>query len=191
MTYAGAAFLREMKESAKDNTVGWQALSPITRWIAKHPPVKGAKSINMTKNRLLSMWAAITKAQPWGKLINALAFQLIGHDHDVLTSKFGIIPGFAKNGKPISPQAAKYANALTKGFTKPVDPRMKKYLAAIGVPVRKTTTELKTPERPLVLPVWERFKGRFVELFQTKFLQKVFNGWNSTVIETGVERDAA
>ncbi len=59
------------------------------------------------------------------------------------------------------------------GYTKTVDRRMGKLLAALGFPVRTGTT-LKTPARPVVGPVFEREKANIIKNVKTKTINNIY-----------------
>lgn len=65
------------------------------------------------------------------------------------------------------------AKKHAQGFTRTVDRRMGKLLAALGFPV-KTGTVLKVPARPVVGPVFEREKANIVKNVQNKAINNIY-----------------
>lgn len=178
LCYAGGALLKEMKKAIREGSINWTGTSknanpkrimPFSRWITNTPPFMRLKNPQPTRAR----------AKAWASLINTFAFNVTAHTSEASSMDVGVIGGFRKSAKSgrVSAGAEAKANMITRGFTRQVTPAMRRYLAAIGVPLQAETTELTVPARPVVEPVWTRFKNQFVQMFQRKFIEKVMKGF--------------
>jgi hypothetical protein len=57
----------------------------------------------------------------------------------------------------------------SEGYSKVITPKMRKMLFALGFPVKKETTHLKTPKRESIQPVFEQQKHTIVKNLDAKF----------------------
>jgi hypothetical protein len=62
------------------------------------------------------------------------------------------------------------------GKRRRVTPRMRRRMAAVGLPLRKKTRMLETPARPMIGPVFEKRKREIPRYYEQRFFQKFFSG---------------
>lgn len=64
---------------------------------------------------------------------------------------------------------AEWLRKHERGYATPVTPRKRRFLFAIGFPLAKGTTTLKTPARAWVGKVYEHMRGKIPGMFEEKF----------------------
>lgn len=67
----------------------------------------------------------------------------------------------------------RWVHAQAEGYSVKVTPRMRKYFFAIGFPLKKTTTTLRVPPRPLVEPIFRAEKDQILANIRQKFTNNV------------------
>jgi hypothetical protein len=80
--------------------------------------------------------------------------------------------GFIR-AKGVSDKLLKLAGMHSKGFSTPITAKMRKMLFALGFPVKKSTTSLKTPARPVIEPVFQHEQGNIMGNVEAKFLASI------------------
>ena len=80
--------------------------------------------------------------------------------------------GFLQN-PGLSPSFIKLAQKHAKGFKIPVTPKTRKFLFALGFPIKKDTTELESPARPIIEPVFEKEEKNVFANIETKFYRNL------------------
>lgn len=103
-----------------------------------------------------------TATSPLLKLVGGIRYE-----YDKETSAVSI--GFVNPNMKLSRLAAAHAD----GFTTPVTPRFRRFLFALGFPVKKSTTELKTPKREIIGPVFEREKASIAKNIEAAFFNNM------------------
>jgi len=78
----------------------------------------------------------------------------------------------------VSENMVKLAGMHAKGFETNITPHMRKMLFALGFPVKKSTTVLKTPARPVIEPVFESEKDNIMRNIEIKFFKAMDRYWN-------------
>lgn len=106
----------------------------------------------------------------WGKLGNVILYRQYGRKKD--QAAIGIVPGY----KGTSRKAEEYARALEKGGTRDVTPRMRRYFAAIGIPLRASTSVLVNKPRPLISLTYDKEKTGMVKNLESGFLKRLLRG---------------
>jgi hypothetical protein len=152
--------------------LGWPHLNPRTgvfsshRGAIKRGNVKNWRSVwrgkKGSKRRGREYWSESpggkmsTRENPMGRLVNAIRYQMEG---DRVTI------GFVKQ----SSHLRRLAFQLAAGFSTRVTPKMRRFFWAMGFPLKKSTTVLKTPARKWAEPVAEKNRKQFTQVFREKF----------------------
>jgi hypothetical protein len=151
----------EIKRAIARNALGW----PETQ------KYKGLFSIERAIN------ARKNKEQPkrlFGKLANAIMYDI---NKTALIGRVGIIPGY----RGVSNTAGNIATLFQAGGPRPLDqsigktgrPKFQGLFAWAGAYLKRKTTTLNIPRRPLFAPMGERISGEMTERFYTGFSQKI------------------
>ena len=139
--------------------VGWGGLHPTTvrlKGISKRfgtHAIKRFKLVSDTPHRIL------------GKLARYAV------QKDTLHIFFGSgILGKGKFGES-EPGIKRMVERIQSGKTWTITPKMRRYLAANGVPVKKGVTSLKTRPRPIIPMFFAKNKDKMVQTYKDKFEQ--------------------
>ncbi|SDU38336.1 hypothetical protein [Desulfobacula phenolica] len=106
-----------------------------------------------------------TRTQPLLRLAGAVRYK---YDPDMQMVNIG----FIRSGN-ISGSILRLARMHARGSKTPVTPDMRKMLFALGFPIKKTTTVLKTPARPVIEPVFEQEKDNIMGNIERKFIAAI------------------
>lgn len=119
---------------------------------------KGSKRrVRQYKDVMLS-----TRTKPLARLAGAVRYN---YDKDLEAVSIGFI-----RNRGVSDNMLKLARLHAKGEETNVTPRMRRMLFALGFPIKKTTTTLETPARPVIEPVFQMEKDTIVQNIERKFL---------------------
>ena len=153
----------------------WKKLNPHTgvldrkqyrssarlRWIKNTKTVRrGKRRVTVYKQVMLS-----TKTAPLAKFAGAVRYK---YDYDDKLMNIGFI---RKVG--LTYGMFKLAGMHAKGYQTPITPKMRKMLFALGFPVKKSTTTLETPARPLIEPVFREEKKDIMRNIEKKFMASI------------------
>jgi hypothetical protein len=111
-----------------------------------------------------------TRKNPLLKLAGAVRYKYY-QDMALVSIGFFQSPGVSEN-------MVKLAGMHAKGFETNITPHMRKMLFALGFPVKKSTTVLKTPARPVIEPVFESEKDNIMRNIEIKFFKAMDRYWN-------------
>jgi hypothetical protein len=106
-----------------------------------------------------------TKSKPLSKLAGAVRY-----DYDPNDQMVSI--GFIQSGG-VSPAMIKLAGMHAKGFKTKITPKMRKMLFALGFPVKKSTSYLESPARPVIEPVFRQEEGDIMRNVEAKFMASI------------------
>ncbi|OPY15244.1 MAG: hypothetical protein A4E66_00163 [Syntrophus sp. PtaB.Bin001] len=121
--------------------------------------IKYKKAVNIYRDRMLS-----TKTRALQKLAGGTRYT---YDNDLMVSEIGFLSGRSPGATTVL--AKKHA----QGFNVPVTPRSRRWAFALGFPLKKGTSLLNIPARPVVGPVFEKEKGRIVQNINKKVPEKI------------------
>jgi hypothetical protein len=105
------------------------------------------------------------KGGPLSKLAGAVRYE---YDKDLEAVSIGFI-----RDRGVSDRMLSLARLHAKGEKTKITPRMRKMLFAMGVPIKKTTTTLETPARPVIEPVFRMEKDNIPKNIEKKFLAAI------------------
>lgn len=151
----------------------WEKLNPHTGILARAKKgtvknyrtvwkgQKGSKKrVRQYKDVMLS-----TKSAPLSKLAGAVRY-----DYDPNDQMMSI--GFIQSGG-VSPAMIKLAGMHAKGFKTKITPRSRRMMFALGFPVKKSTTTLETPARPVIEPIFRQEEGDIMSNIEDKFMASI------------------
>ncbi len=101
------------------------------------------------------------RKEPFSRLKNAIRYEVDAEDNFVA---IGLL------------SASRFYSIMRKqttGFTIPVTPRMRRMMFGVGFPLKRGTTHLRVPARPLFEKVWAQKKAEVIPLFEKKFYQHI------------------
>jgi len=131
------------------------------RMVWKGPRGK-KKRVRKYKGVMLS-----TRQNPLMKLRGAIRYK---YDKDLEMVRIGFVN--------VSRRLLALVNLHAEGFETPITPKMRKMLFALGFPVKKNTQTLRSPERPLIGPAFEREQDNIIKNIRHKFLNNVIRYMN-------------
>jgi len=151
----------------------WENLNPHTGILgrAKKGYVKNYKMVwkgekgSKKRARQYKDVMLSTKSAPLSKLAGAVRY-----DYDPNDQMMSI--GFIQSGG-VSPAMIKLAGMHAKGFQTNITPKMRKMLFALGFPIKKTTSKLETPARPVIDPVFRQEEGNIMQNIEDKFMASI------------------
>lgn len=159
----------------------WEAINPKTPRLAaaKRRYVKNYRLIRKgkkgSKKQVKEYWIRQGEGQgkfysgrkkgPLSKLAGAVRYSYDPEDQMVSI-------GFIQNAG-ISPGMLKLARMHAKGYETRITPKMRKMLFALGIPVKKTTTTLETPARPVIEPIFRQEQGDIMRNIERKFFSNL------------------
>lgn len=149
----------------------WENLNPHTGVVsrAKKGTIKNYKMVwrgkKGSKRRVRQYKEVIlsTRRNPLTKLAGAVRYH---YDEDMQLVDIGFI-----QSEGVSPGMLKLARKHAQGETTQITPKMRKFLFAIGFPVKGTTTQLKTPARPVIDPIFEQERDNISRNLELKFFK--------------------
>lgn len=149
----------------------WDSLNPHTGVMsrAKKGYIKNFKMVwrgkkgNKKRIRQYKDIILSTRKNPLTKLAGAVRYQ---YDDELKTVDIGFI-----QSEGVSPGMLKLARKHAQGETTRITPKMRKFLFAIGFPVKGSTTQLKTPARPVIDPIFEQEQNNITANLEIKFLK--------------------
>ncbi len=121
--------------------------------------IKYDKARNIYKGRMLS-----TKTAPLLKLAGGTRYS---YDEGMMVAEIGFLSGHSPGATTVL--AKKHA----MGFRVPVTSRSRRWAFGLGFPLKKSTTELVIPPRPVIGPVFEQEKNRIVKNINEKTLANI------------------
>ncbi|EMS79208.1 hypothetical protein [Desulfotignum phosphitoxidans] len=122
---------------------------------------KGSKRrVRQYKDVMLS-----TRTKPLARLAGAVRYN---YDKDLEAVSIGFI-----QNRGVSDSMLSLARLHAKGEKTRVTPRMRKMMFALGFPIKKTTTTLETPARPVIDPVFRAEKDTIPKNIEQKFLAAI------------------
>ncbi len=152
-------------------TETWEKLNPHTGVIsrAKKGFIKNYKMVwkgqKGSKKRVRQYKRVMLskRANPLTKLGSAVRYK---YDRDMHLVSIGFI-----QSEGVSQSMLKLAGMHAKGFETPVTRRMRKMMFALGFPLKKTTTVLKTPARPVIQWIFEQEAEDIPKNLEIKFFK--------------------
>lgn len=154
---------REGQRGSKGGYLGWGELSPHTGILGRMHHSTGPLERKREKYRSgdkkgqVIPWRSALK-EPFIKLPHGIRYHV---DSEDLFVEIGFI-------NPSS-RFHTWMRMHDRGYSTRVTPRMRKMFFALGFPIKKETTELKTPARPWVKAVEQRWRPRYLRYFEDKF----------------------
>lgn len=155
----------------------WQKLNPHTGVLAraKKGHVKNYRSVwkgkKGSKRRVRQYKQVILskRQNPLSKLAGAVRYK---YDQEMGMVSIGFI-----QSEGVSAGMLKLAGMQAKGFETKITPKSRKMLFALGFPVKKDTTVLKTPARPVIEPVFRKEKDHMMQDIEHKFFKLLVRYW--------------
>ncbi len=147
---AGGHFRKKLRRDIEMGKIGGpKAVNPLTRM--KGPKHRGNAVSYL--GRLVRFKVGLSKGQ--------------------MLLRLGFLPDksrFKFAGKSITIPTLGKIHEFGKRFR--VTPQMKRYLAAIGFPIKKSTRFFSIPARPMIGPFFNREKNNFPKYINKRFFQK-------------------
>lgn len=156
----------------------WQKLNPHTGVLsrAKKGHIKNYKLVwkgkkgSKRRARQYKQQMFSKRENPLSRLAGAVRYKY-DQDMDMVSI------GFLQN-EGVSPAMLNLVRMHARGFETNITPHMRKMLFALGFPVKKSTTVLKTPARPVIEPVFESEKDNIMRNIEIKFFKAMDRYWN-------------
>jgi len=151
----------------------WEKLNPHTGILskAKRGTVKNWKMVwrgkKGSKRRVRQYKEVMTsaKSKPMLRLAQAVRYD---YDKDVQVVSIGFV-----RGRGVSSKLLRLAKLHAEGYETRITPRMRKMMFALGFPVKKSTTRLATPARPVIEPVFREEKDNIMRNVEAKFMAAI------------------
>lgn len=151
----------------------WEKLNPHTGIISmgKKKTIKNYKmgwTGNKGSKRRVRQYKDVmlsTKTAPLSKLAGAVRYKYDSGDQTVSI-------GFLQSAG-ISSGLLKLAGMHAKGFKTNITQRMRKMLFALGFPVKKSTTYLESPARPVIDPIYRHEQANIMRNIESKFIASI------------------
>jgi hypothetical protein len=122
---------------------------------------KGSKKrVRQYKDVMLS-----TRSMPLLKMAAATRYK---YDKDMDMVSIGFIQRAG-----VSDNMLKLAGMHAKGFKTRITPKMRKMLFALGFPIKKSTTILETPARPVIEPIFRQEEKNIMRNIELKFFSNL------------------
>lgn len=152
----------------------WAKLSPHTpvlkqgsrRWLKNWKMVWRGQKGNKRKGREYWEWKGLPIAEPFARLKGGLRYKL--NTEESLLSVGFVNP---------STGLAKMLKMNAGGFSTPISARMRRFFFALGFPLKKSTTKVSSPARPLIEPVFAAESGNIAANLETKFFAALNRYW--------------
>lgn len=162
---------------------GWQQLNPHTGILsrAKRGTVKNfrmsrkGRKKGEASRRIYKGVMTSTKRSPLLRLVGAVRYRV---DRNDMYAHIGFINDDTKGYR-----VQRIISHAARGFRTSVTPRMRRFAFGLGFPLRKDTTELVAPKRPLMKPIFEKESGNVVRNLSMRIVN------NITRYRHGLEKD--
>jgi hypothetical protein len=162
-----ASFRKRLQETVKGNTLGWPGLATYTKTGAVIGATLRSGGHNASYSRNKAQNAARGQ-QLMGQLVRLLRYKVYEKD---MYAKVGLIAEMTSVST-----FDKFQQFQRGGVAFAVNDAMRKMFAAMGMPLRASTVQLRQPPRPLVHPAWERERQQVQEKIIAK-MQQLIRGW--------------
>lgn len=151
----------------------WDKLNPHTGVLsrAKKGSVKNYKMVwkgqkgSKKRGRQYKGSILSTRTRPLGKLAGAVRYK---YDKDMDMVSIGFIQNAG-----VSESMLKLAGLHAKGSKTKITARSRIMLFALGFPVKKSTTTLETPARPVIEPIFQQEKDNILINIERKFFKNL------------------
>lgn len=158
----------------------WPQLNPHTGILgkAKRGTVKNfrlSRKKGQQGKRIYKEYMTSTKRSPLLRLAGAVRYRV---DKADMYAHIGFINDDAKGFR-----VQNIVSHAAKGFKTPLTNRMRRFAFAMGFPLKKDTTELVAPARPLIRPIFEKESGHVVKNLSVRIVN------NITRYRHGLEKD--
>lgn len=173
LSSAGFHFKKQLTDAVKGNALGWPELkkypgsnsnagAPMTAHMSANWATKGRRGFSTTA----------TKRKLFGKLARILRYQFVP---EKLRTEVGVLPQITGDKSAIL--ARNFQLGIPHWGRAEVTPSMRKYFAAIGMPLSPSTTRIKPAERPLFGPVFDKNIAYIETLIFTVVADKLTRGF--------------
>ncbi|MGE4520639.1 MAG: hypothetical protein AB7E04_14150 [Desulfobacteraceae bacterium] len=134
--------------------------------------------LNQAKNSWVQMYKKVWEGEKGSKkrVSRHVGTKLSKKQHPLLRFKGGLRYSFDSGSGTLSvgfvnPSSKFFAliKKQSKGYSTPVTDKMRKRMFALGFPLKKETTELVTPARPLIDPVFAAEEETIMKNIEAKF----------------------
>lgn len=152
----------------------WTKLSPHTpvlkqgsrRWLKNWKMVWRGKKGTKRRGREYWEWKGLPTAEPFARLKGGLRYKL-----DAEQSLLSV--GFVNPSTGL----AKMLKLHAKGFSTPISDRQRRFFFALGFPLKKSTTKVSSPARPLIEPIFIAEHNNIVAKLEEKFFRAMADYW--------------
>lgn len=150
----------------------WPKLNPHTgvlnradkRWVKNYRLSRKGRKKGEEARRIYKQVMLSTKTAPLLRLAGGTRYF---YDANMMTAEIGFLSG--KSPGATTMLAKKHA----MGYRVPVTPRSRRRAFGLGFPLKKSTTELVTPPRPVVGPVFDAEEKAIVRNINQKTLDNI------------------
>lgn len=152
----------------------WAKLNPHTpiikrgsrRWLKNWKMVwRGVKG-KKRRGRQYWEWKGAPTAEPLARFKGGLRYKL-----DTEQSLLSV--GFVNASTGVTRLLKKQAT----GYSTPVTARLRRFFFALGFPLKRSTTSLETPARPLIEPIFMAEKDNIATELERKFFNSLAGYW--------------
>lgn len=150
----------------------WPKLNPHTgilnraakRWVKNYRKSRKGVKKGEAARRIYKGIMLSTKTAPLSKLAGGTRYT---YDRNMMVTEIGFLSGESPGATTVL--AKKHA----MGFRVPVTQKSRRWAFGLGFPLKKSTTELVIPPRPVVGPVFEQEESRIVQNINRKVLTNI------------------
>jgi len=173
LSSAGYHFKTQLTNAVKGNTLGWPELKRYPgAGVNAGAPMTAHMSANWAAKGRKGYATSAQKKKMFGKLARILRYQF---NEGSLSTEVGILPQIT--GDKSALLARNFQLGIANWGRSVVTASMRKYFAAIGMPLAASTTMLNPAKRPLFGPVFDK-NIRYIEsLIYTVVADKLTKGF--------------
>lgn len=150
----------------------WPKLNPHTGvlnradkgWVKNYRKSRKGRKKGEEARRIYRGVMLSTRTAPLLKLAGGTRYT---YDRNMMVTEIGFLSGKSPGATTVL--AKKHA----LGFSVPVTKKSRRWAFGLGFPLKKETTRLDIPARPVVGPVFEQEKGRIVQNINKKVPEKI------------------
>jgi len=159
----GAAyyFQQALKNAVKKNRFGW---APLRKYHSERATVASLMALNPPEAGKTIVSRKGKKKGRAGNISNMFRYDA---DLATLSAEIGVLPKF------FGQKGVQYFRGFTGGGTFTVDPKMRRYWAALGMPLKQDTGTLYSPMRKLLEPLWTAEYKNIEKVMFVDFQRKI------------------
>jgi len=169
----GGHWRKEIRRFIETGGRGWQALSAGTKKMRS-----GKKSPLFYLAKLVRFKYGTSKGVQYVR-IGFFPTRILTKRQRQKTGRRYSLKGTSRQKARFRKQMSMTAQAMARlhefGKRRPVTKRMRRFMAARGVPIKKSTRSMDLPARPMIGPVFKRDRREMRNYYAKRFFQKFFS----------------